>query len=669
MTFLRSRAGDDPVTCLWAFDPDERDGPAERLVCDPADLDEGGAGGLPAEERARRERVRESAEGIVAYATDPGLTIATFALGGRIYASDLATGGARRLAAGPGFDPRPDPTGRRVAFAANRALFVLDLTGGEPVRLIGEDDPEITWGLAEFVAAEEMGRTRGYWWAPDGRGIIAARVDTGPVQRWHIANPVEPAHPPTPVAYPAAGTANALVTLAFFELSGRRVDVVWDRDAFPYLVRVGWRAGHPLTLLVQSRDQRRTQVLTADEESGTTSLVREDRSETWLEIVPGVPDWLDDGRLVTTVDEGDTRRLAFDGEPVTPLGLQVRAVASVSDRVVLTASDESTETPVWQVAADGRTSRITAADGVYGVSAGGDAMVLTASSMDEDGSVTTVLRRGVPVATIASFAERPNLTPRVSLLRLGGRELRSALLLPSNGSSEGSLPVLLDPYGGPHAQRVVKARAAFLQPQWFADQGFAVLVSDGRGTPARGLAWEHAVLGDLASVPLEDQVEALHAAAEQEPRLDLSRVAIRGWSFGGYLAALAVLRRPDVFHAAVAGAPVSDWRLYDTHYTERYLGDPAADPAAYSRSSLIDDAEKLGRPLLIIHGLVDDNVVVAHTLRLSQALLEAGRLHSVLPLSGVTHMTPQEVVAENLLLLQVAFLRESLGIGPSQNSS
>jgi len=275
----------------------------------------------------------------------------------------------------------------------------------------------------------------------------------------------------------------------------------------------------------------------------------------------------------------------------------------------------------------------------------------------------------VSVATIASLAERPVLTPRVSLLRLGERELRSALLLPSNESSEGPLPVLLDPYGGPHAQRVVRARAAFLQPQWFADQGFAVLVSDGRGTPGRGLAWEHAVLGDLASAPLQDQVEALHAAAEREPRLDLSRVAIRGWSFGGYLAALAVLRRPEVFHAAVAGAPVSDWRLYDTHYTERYLGDPTADPGVYRRSSLIEDAEKLGRPLLIVHGLVDDNVVVAHTLRLSQALLEAGRLHSVLPLSGVTHMTPQEVVAENLLLLQVAFLRESLGIGMSQNSS
>ena len=156
---------------------------------------------------------------------------------------------------------------------------------------------------------------------------------------------------------------------------------------------------------------------------------------------------------------------------------------------------------------------------------------------------------------------------------------------------------------------------------------------------------------------------ALHGAAGHYPDdLDLTRVAIRGWSFGGYLAALAVLRRPDIFHAAVAGAPVTDWRLYDTCYTERYLGDPAIDPEPYERSSLMTDTAKPNRPLLLIHGLADDNVVAAHTLRLSSALLAAGHPHTVLPLSGVTHMTPQEVVAENLLLLQVDFLKKSLGI-------
>lgn len=246
------------------------------------------------------------------------------------------------------------------------------------------------------------------------------------------------------------------------------------------------------------------------------------------------------------------------------------------------------------------------------------------------------------------------------MLSLGERGIKAALLLPSDHQPGTKLPVLMDPYGGPHAQRVTKSQNAFLASQWLADQGFAVIVADGRGTPGRGLAWERAIAYDFAGATLEDQVDALQAAAAIEPDLDLTRVGIRGWSYGGYLAALAVLRRPDVFHAGIAGAPVTDWRLYDTHYTERYLGHPDDKPEVYDANSLIADADKLSRPLMIIHGLADDNVVAAHTLRLSNALLAAGRPHTVLPLSGVTHMTPQEQVAENLLLLQVDFLRQAL---------
>jgi dipeptidyl-peptidase-4 len=208
---------------------------------------------------------------------------------------------------------------------------------------------------------------------------------------------------------------------------------------------------------------------------------------------------------------------------------------------------------------------------------------------------------------------------------------------------------------------VVAASRAFLAAQWFADQGFAVIVADGRGTPGRGHGWDRAVLNDFG-VTLDDQVDALLGVSERYPDdLDLSRVAMRGWSYGGYLAAMAVLRRPDVFKAAIAGAPVTDLALYDTFYTERYLGHPDEQPDVYAANSLLEDVSGLQAPLLIIHGLADDNVVAAHSLRLSAALLAAGKPHSVLPLSGVTHMTPQETVAENLLLLQVRFLRDALG--------
>jgi dipeptidyl-peptidase 4 len=380
-----------------------------------------------------------------------------------------------------------------------------------------------------------------------------------------------------------------------------------------------------------------------------------------VDLVAGTPARLDDGRLVMAADRDGARRLLVDGQPVTDLGLQVRSVVHAGDdEVVFLANrlDTPTDVHVWRWRAGSDPERVTSEPGVHSAVVGGGTVVVRSAGLGHDGTRTAVIG-GVE---IASYAEAPLVRPNVTLLRCGERALATAVLLPPDVAAGARLPVLLDPYGGPHAQRVQAARAQYLTSQWFADQGFAVVVIDGRGTPGRGSAWERAVHLDLATPVLEDQVDGLLAAAEADPRLDLSRVAIRGWSFGGYLAALAVLRRPDVFHAAVAGAPVTEWRLYDTHYTERYLGDPSDDAEPYDRSSLLGEAGRLERPLLLVHGLADDNVVAAHTLRLSSALLAVGRAHQVLPLSGVTHMTPQEVVAENLLLLQLAFLREALGL-------
>ena len=663
VAFLRSPAGEDPNTCLWVMDVESA---TERLVADPRVLRGVEEEHLSDEERARRERARETAGGIVAYAGDRDLRIAAFALAGRLFWADLLTGEVRELSvAGSVFDPRPDPTGRRVAYVSGGALHVIDLDGEHDRILASEKDPEVFWGMAEFVAAEEMDRLRGYWWAPDGEAIAATRVDNRPVPVWHIADPSEPASPPHAVRYPAAGTNDADVSLHVLSLGGDRTEVDWDRRALPYLVEVGWREGRPPTLLVESRDQAAWQVLAADPRTGATSVLAEDASDTWLEILTGVPAWTDEGRLVFVREELDTRRVTVGGKAVTPPGLNVRRVVHAGSDVVLTAShDESMDVHVWRVMASGEVSRLTGGPGVHDAVAGGDVLVVTSSTMESDAPNTVVRRGDTEVCTIRSFSAEPVIRPEVTLLAAGDRGIRSALLFPNGKRADEPLPVLLDPYGGPHFQRVVAARSAYLVSQWLADQGFAVLVADGRGTPGRGLAWEKSVRFDLATPALEDQVEALHAAAERYPELDLSRVAIRGWSFGGYLAGLAVLRRPDVFHAAVIGAPVTDWRLYDTHYTERYLGHPEQRPEAYERSSLIPDAGKLERPVMLIHGLADDNVVVAHTLRLSRALLEAGRPHRVLPLSGITHMTSQEAVAENLLLLQVAFLKEALAIPP-----
>jgi dipeptidyl-peptidase-4 len=632
---------------LWSLDIGSG---TETCLFDPSAA-VSSTGELTAEERRRRERAREGASGVVTYACDAATTIATTILGGQLFAVDLTAGGAHPVPVDAGvFDARPSPDGHSIAYTRAGRLFVTNAAGNER-ELVGDDDPNVTWGLAEFIAAEEMGRQRGYWWSPDGSRIAATRVDISQVPVWHIADPANPATPAGEHRYPAAGATNADVSLWIIDVATKQLTRV-DLPPHEYLNSVAWNdAG--LIAQVQSRDQRTVTIVGVDPATGACTTIATDFDAAWVELVQGVPALQPGGALVTCADRG-VRRILIDGIAVTPENLQVRSVVSVGDEVVFCANDVSA--PWFQgVYAVGSHGVRVVADGESVVSAshgGGRTVVRESSLRDPRASF-----RVVDGPAIANHAETMLVSPNVRITEVAGCAV--AIVSPNDGATT-SLPVLFDPYGGPHAQRVVATQMAFATSQWFADQGFIVVVADGHGTPGRGSAYERAVHGDLAAPVLDDQVAVLDALATLEPRADLSRVAIRGWSFGGYLAALAVLRRPDKFHCAVAGAPVTDWALYDTHYTERYLGTPESDAANYDRTNLVAQAASLTRPLLLIHGLADDNVVAAHTLQLSSALLAAGCDHEVLPLSGVTHMTPQEVVAENLLLHQLAFIRRSL---------
>ncbi|GAA2592032.1 MULTISPECIES: S9 family peptidase [Streptomyces] len=669
VAFLRSGTGTDRANSLWILDVDAGE---ERVAADPRALLGGAEERLSPEERARRERSREGGAGIVGYATDSAVELAAFALSGRLHTAELRAGTAREVATpGPVIDPRPSPDGRHIAYVARGALRVVGAEGDGDRALAEADGEGVTYGLAEFVAAEEMSRSRGFWWGPESDRLLVARVDDTPVQRWWISDPAHPERDPQHVPYPAAGTPNADVRLFAIGLDGGRTEVLWDRARYPYLARVHWSAAGAPLLLVQARDQRSQLILAVDTESGTTRMVHADEDPIWLELFPGVPCWSPSGQLVRIADEGGARVLAVGERPLTGAQLHLRAVLDVgADDVLVSASageeaadPETGEVHVYRVNELG-VERVSGEPGVHSAVRAGGVTVLVSATLDRPGARVRVLRDGKPTGTVTSYAEDPGLSPRVTLTQGGARRVPCAVLMPTDYHGDTPLPVLLDPYGGPHGQRVVAAHNAHLTSQWFADQGFAVVVADGRGTPGRSPAWEKAVKDDIAAVVLQDQVDALQALAADFP-LDLDRVAIRGWSFGGYLAALAALRRPDVFHAAVVGAPVTDLRLYDTHYQERYVGHPGEQPDVYRRNSVIDDAGLVDaaephRPMMVIHGLADDNVVVAHSLRLSSALLAAGRPHEVLPLSGVTHMTPQESVAENLLLLQVDFLKRSL---------
>ncbi|MCH4209694.1 S9 family peptidase [Bifidobacterium sp.] len=501
-------------------------------------------------------------------------------------------------------------------------------------------------------------------------------------------------------------------------LDARRI--AWDRKAYEYVAAVSWSAGHRPLLLVQNRRQNRDQVL-AVEQSGVTSVLEEHANEQWLDLILGTPAYTPDGRLLCAANdmEADTNRLTVDGKAFTPAGWQVRRVIDAGDENVLAivqrtpeldtlgkltdevlddsnghAASSDTSLGVWNATRGdhdarsldvvifdyaGNVTPVTGEPGVYTASRAGCGMIVTGHSMNgpqatmthsvtkaaaADHAATTPPTSAAPIfrVTIENHSATPGFTPNTTFLRLGERQLFTAITRPSAQSpyaGADKLPVLLKPYGGPGAQQVMLSESFYWDSQWWADQGFLVVTSDGRGTTGRGPRWDREIFESMKEISLADQVETVKALADAEPQADTSKVAMIGWSYGGYLSALAVLDAPDVIHAACAGAPPTDWTLYDTHYTERYLG---LDPAAYESNSIIEDAPKLRRPLMLIHGFADDNVTIAHSLRLSQALVAAGRPHTYLPLTGITHMTNDETVAENLLTLQRDFLYDALGM-------
>jgi dipeptidyl-peptidase-4 len=653
------------VGCLRVAETDGAGGLTDRLVVDGSALVRQD-GDLPVAERARRERMRETTEGITAFSSDTAVTRAVFSLDGVPFVVDLigSDATARELPhPGPVVDPRMSPDGQSVAFVSDRALYVVSADASTEARCLctPKSDTE-SWGLADFVAAEELDRVRGLWWLSGSDAVLAELVDEAPVAiRW-IADPARPEREPIPHRYPVAGTANPVARLFRVAVEGAVTEVAWDRDSYPYLATVQTDDDGGAVVSVLSRDQRRQNILDVAAD-GSSRVGGERMTEPWITLQAGVPRRTPDGRLLEIVaNTADACfQLLADDVALTPIDINVTGVVDVSsEAILLTAQPGPMDQHVYSIGMDGRLTQVTAGESVNSVVGGTGGTVIASTDPRRTGTHYTAELIGGR-GEIASLAESPVVRPAVAFHRVTDRALACAVLWPTGHvAGSGPLPVVMAPYGGPHHARVVHAASAFASDQWLADQGFAVVVVDGAGTPGRGPAFEFEVSHDLATRVLDDQVSALRALGAIYRDLDLSRVGITGWSFGGYLAALAVLDRPDVFHVAVAGAPVTDWALYDTAYTERYLGLPQDNPDVYAATSLIPRAERLERPLLLIHGLADDNVLAANTLQLSSALLAAGRPHTVLPLSGVTHMTPQEVVAENLLRLEVGFLAEHL---------
>jgi dipeptidyl-peptidase 4 len=654
----------------------------ERVLLRAEDILAGTQEQLTAEERARRERMRNSARGISSYDLSADGTKLLVPLAGRLFVLGRKDRSVVEPAVGEGspLDARFSPDGLRVAFVRDGELHVVDVprpgaAPTRPVQLTHGASATLSHGLAEFVAQEEMGRFSGYWWSPDSRTIAYQETDTAGVEQLHIADPMHPDRPAQAWAYPRPGKTNARVRLGLIAATGgATVWVDWNRERHPYLGTVTWSENAPLAVLVQNREQTEEALLRVDTTRGTTTTLLVEKDDAWLNLDPQMPRWFGGGFLWTTERNGgwQLELRGADGallRAVTRGDFAYRGLVDLDEaarKVVVIGGEDPTQRRLYRVGLDdGNAIELTDQRGVHGALCARDHATCVHSFSGPEGDFSQrVERDGRAIADLRSVAERAPV-PCVELTSVGDSpRFLAAIVRPRRFESGRRYPVIDSVYGGPGAQTVTAATERYVLLQWIADHGFIVVSLDGRGTPGRGRAWERAIKGNLIDVPLGDQVAGLRLLGRRYPEMDLSRVGIYGWSFGGYFSAMAVMRRPDVFRAGVAGAPVADWLDYDTHYTERYLGLPDRNPTGYQRSSALTWAKDLSRPLLIVHGTADDNVYFAHSLKLSDALFRAGRAHEFLPLSGFTHMVPDPAVTERLYERIVGFLQDHVQRAP-----
>jgi dipeptidyl-peptidase 4 len=671
--FLRSPPTSN-VLSLFAFDV--ATGQTRELLT-PQRLLQGAEETLTAEEKARRERMRVASRGFSSFELSRDGARLLLTLSGRLYVVERATGKVTELRTGPGVvDPSFSADGRQVAYVRDNDVYRVEVATTQERRVTRGGTPERTHGLAEFVALEEMGRFSGYWWSPDAKHVAYTEADTRGVETLTLVDPSRPEAPPFPMAYPRAGKANAKVRLGITPVTGGpTVWVRWDAETYPYLATVRWPQKGPLTLLVQNRTQTEEVLLAVDVRTGATRPLLTERDTAWLHLEQDFPEWLEDGSgfLWSTERNGapEVELRRADGSLVRSLvgpeaGFRklVRSLPAEQTLYFLGGTNP-TERYLWRVGPDGVPTRVTSADAGPAlesaiVSARGGLRVVASEGPRHLRRFEVLAADGTRVGELPSVAQEPPFVPRLEVRQVGEEGFWTSLVRPRDAKPGMKLPVIVEVYGA--AFPVVQQNMAqSLTSQWMADHGYLVVKLDGRGTMGRGRAWERVLKHDFAGA-LDDQVAALQALAAEVPELDLTRVGITGWSHGGFMSALAVLERPDVFKAAVAGAPVVDWRDYDSHLAERYLGLPGEHPEAYERNSLLSHVKPerpMGR-LLLVHGTADDNVFFLHTLKLSDALFRAGKAHQVLPLSGATHMVVDPHVSARRFERTMRHFQESL---------
>lgn len=676
--FLRSGPR-SPKLELFEYDVGSK---KAKLLASPESILKGAEEKLSPEEKAMRERMRVSLSGFTSFQLSRDGKRILLTLSGKLYVLERDSGEVRELKTGKGtlINPKFALDSKQVAYVLDYDVYVFDLENDKERRVTTGGTELVSHGIAEFVAQEEMNRFSGYWWSPDSRHIAYQESDSREVEVWYVADPGKPDQEPYPSRYPRPGKNNVKVKFGIIATTGGDTKwIEWDQERYPYLATVEWDEHGPLTIGLQTRDQKEFVLLEVDASTGQTKQLLKESDSTWLNLRQDVPEWISpkEGFIWASESSGDwqVQWRTRDGslKQNLPLGkIALRGLTQVqhgSRAVVFSGAPDPTQTKVYQIHLSGDAPRaLTPEDGWHSGRFNRSGSLFVAGSTTLGSMPHTRVHKagGALIGELPSVAENPPFVPRVEILRTPGeKHFFASVVRPRDFNSRKRYPVLVDVYGGPlpagSAGNVTAMMTDYLLPQWLADQGFILVSVDGRGISGRGRDWERAVYKKFGAVPLEDQVAGLKELGKRYRELDIERAGIYGWSFGGYMSALAVLKEPKVFKAGCAGAPVTDWYDYDTHYTERYLGIPPKDDPAYEASSLLPLAKNLSRPLLLIHGTSDDNVYFRHSLKLADALFRTGKDFEILPLSSFTHMVADPVVNEQLYSRIVRFFKHHLG--------
>jgi len=668
VTFLKSRAEDFERYDLWEYNLD--DGETRMLVDSEALLP--GEEELSDEEKARRERLRVFAKGIVEYYWADDGDALLFPLGGDIYFYDLTAEPARavrRLTDTPEFetDARFSPEGRHVSFIRDQDIFIIDLENDEETQLTFDGQGTIKNGMAEFIAQEEMGRHTGYWWSEDDRYIAFTRVDESPVevtQRYEI-------HAETfkvfDQRYPYTGTANVLIKLGVVEVeSGEAEWLDLGEETDFYLARVDWLPDdRHVAVQTEPRDQKSLDLLFADVRTGEVRRVLRETSDTWINLNDDLTFLKEDPRFVWASERTGFKHLYLydlEGEMIRPLTAGEWAVGSllrVDEEDGVVYFDGFAESPLenhlYSTSLDAsrpeRPKRITETEGRhrFSVAEGGDYFIDWFSNPDtpprvslrsSDGDLVTFLEAN----TLDEYHPyHPYLENRAtpefgSIEADDGTELYYKLTKPVPFDPGREYPVIVYVYGGPSGQTVRKAwgRSTDLWFEFMAQRGYLIFSLDNRGTPNRGAEFQSHVYRLLGDVEVKDQVAGVEYL-KTLPFVDGDRVGIYGHSYGGYMTLMCLMKAPESFHSGVAIAPVTDWRLYDTHYTERYLGHPEETPEAYEKSAVFPYVGGLKGDLLVIHGMADDNVLFTNSTKLYKVLQDNDIAFEMMNYPGSKH--------------------------------